>query len=299
MKDGKISEREAERELARLLATEIPLLRQKAELELRAAIATGDKQRIQEAQQEIQEIQKINDEIKQQGTLWQQLQRQWNQAGAEVKTSLTGDFKNLFMELSSGTTSAGKAFTEFGLSVLKTLEEIAAQMLATIVMQELMNALGFGANTTQLAKTIATNTMLITSNAGAAGAAGFASVMAAVPFPFNIALAPAVMAEAIATTLSNLALGSAAGGAFLSEDTILQAHRNEMVLPAPLSMGFKNIIGQMSAHGPGGAGGSSVTHNDNSRRYGDTHVTVNQTNNRMTPEEIASAVVLARRRGHL
>lgn len=125
----------------------------------------------------------------------------------------------------------------------------------------------------------------------------FKWVMAVVPYPVNLFLAPAAAAGAFAGVMS---FASAAGGAFLSQDTILHAHQNEMVLPAPLSMGFKNIIGQMSAHGASGSGGAggNVTHQDN-RKYGDTNVTVHQTNNKMTPEEIASAVRIARRNGHL
>jgi hypothetical protein len=108
-------------------------------------------------------------------------------------------------------------------------------------------------NTASLAATIAKNIATITSEAGVAGAAAFASVMAALPFPVNVATAPGVMAAAIATTLGNLGLASAAGGMEVTRDQLVKVHENETILPANISQGFKNIIS--GSAGPGGAGG--------------------------------------------
>lgn len=265
-KDGKISESRAQQEINALLAKEIPLLRQKAQLELQDAIASGNKDRIAQAQQEIQQIQKISDELKQNQTLWGTVMQQFNLSEKQVTDSLKNDFTSFFMSLASGTRTAAQAFAEFGLSILHSLEEIAAQMLSNIIITELLNAVGVGGNSTQVTKTITSNDMMIASNAGAAGAAAFASAMEALPFPANVATAPAVMAEAIATTMSNLALGTAARGAVLPEDMLVQAHKDEMILPPHLSTGLQQAIDKDSFRSPSvaamadqvaaGAGGS-------------------------------------------
>lgn len=73
--------------------------------------------------------------------------------------------------------------------------------------------------------------------------------------------------------------GSAAGGAFLQQDMPLFAHANEMVLPAPLSLGFKDIIGRMSggsdtrgsAPGVAASGGGSRS-SGSTTNYGDVHI---------------------------
>jgi hypothetical protein len=109
-----------------------------------------------------------------------------------------------------------------------------------------------------LAKTIAFNVAIVSSEAGVAGAAAFASVMAALPFPVNVATAPGVMAAAIAVTLGNIGLASAAGGMEVLHNQVVKVHENEMILPSHLSTGFKNMIaagGGISA-GAGGAGGN-------------------------------------------
>jgi hypothetical protein len=118
-----------------------------------------------------------------------------------------------------------------------------------------------------LAKTIAFNDAIVSSEAGVAGAAAFASVMAALPFPVNVATAPGVMAAAIATTLGNLGLASAAGGMDVTHDQFAKLHAREMVLPAHLSEGFRNIISGSGTAGAGGAGGSGGSGSGG----GDTH----------------------------
>jgi hypothetical protein len=93
---------------------------------------------------------------------------------------------------------------------------------------------------TRVATAVTSNIAIVMSEAGAAGAAGFASVMEALPFPINVATAPAVMAAAVATTLSNLTLASAAGGMDVQHDQILKAHEKEVVLPSPIAETFRS-----------------------------------------------------------
>jgi hypothetical protein len=117
-------------------------------------------------------------------------------------------------------------------------------------------ALDTGANAATLAKTLANNVAIVSSEAGAAGAAAFESVMVALPFPVNVATAPGVMAAAIAAVMSNVGLASAAGGMDVLHDSLVNVHKNEMILPANLSQGFRNIISGSGTAGAGGANGS-------------------------------------------
>ena len=141
-------------------------------------------------------------------------------------------------------------------------------MLINFAIEKLSEALGIG-KSSKVAQTIVTNDAIITSEAGAAGAAAFASVMESVPFPANIAIAPGVMAAAIGTSLSNLALGSAAKGAVLNEDMLVQAHAQEMILPEKLSIGLQNMIATnrfhpvpAAAHPLQSAGGDQYFHDE-------------------------------------
>lgn len=232
LNEGLIKQKESEREIKSLLDSELPALRQKAQLELESAQATGDQEKISEAQQAILQIQQIGDAMNRTATIVK-----------NVKTTMTQDFQQLFMSLASGTKTAGQAFAEFGLTVVHQLEAIVAQMLSTMLVTELFNALGIGGNETEVAKKIATNDQMIVSDAGAAGADAFASAMAALPFPANMAAAPAAMAAAIAEVMSNLALGSAAKGAILPSDMLIQAHAEEMILPPHISRGLTDMLG--------------------------------------------------------
>src|SRR5579864_2785194 len=83
----------------------------------------------------------------------------------------------------------------------------------------------------------------------------FRAVMASVPFPLDVALAPVAAAGAFAGVM---ALASAAGGMDVTHDTLAQLHAHEVVLPAPLSTGFKKIIGQMNPGGGVGAASDSA-----------------------------------------
>lgn len=232
LNDHLISQKQSEKEIKSLLEGQLPALRQKAQLELESAQATGDEDKISQAQQAIMQIQQIGDAMNRTATIVK-----------NVKATMTQDFQQLFMSLASGTKTAGQAFAEFGLTVVHQLEAIVAQMLSTMLVTEIFNALGIGGNEAQVAKKVATNDQMIVSDAGAAGAAAFASAMAALPFPANLAAAPAAMAAAIAEVMSNLALGSAAKGAVLPSDMLIQAHAEEMILPKHISRGLTDMIG--------------------------------------------------------
>ena len=167
--------------------------------------------------------------------------------------------------------------------------------------------------TGEVAKTAAVDaasSAQISASAGVAGAAAFASVMEALPFPENVAVAPGVMAEAVSTALSNLAFLTAAKGAVLDKDAVVQAHAKEMILPPPISVGLQNVIatGHIGAPPaltalPNSVSQNQTTIHEDNRQYSSRpHVEVNingQQHPRLTQEDIESAVMRGIRRGAL
>ena len=71
----------------------------------------------------------------------------------------------------------------------------------------------------------------MTGEAGAGAAAAFASVMEALPFPVNIAAAPAVAAATLAQIESFGSLSAFKDGGLVPSDMITLLHEDEMVLP--------------------------------------------------------------------
>jgi hypothetical protein len=99
-----------------------------------------------------------------------------------------------------------------------------------------------------------------TSFAGVAGAAGTAS-WAGAPWPID-AGAPAFGLSMSAAALSFLPLASAAQGGLLSNDQLIAAHAQEMILPPPLSRGIQNLIsstgGNISSTNIDAGGGNTI-----------------------------------------
>ena len=78
--------------------------------------------------------------------------------------------------------------------------------------------------------------------AATAAAHSFKWVMEEVPYPANLALAPAAAAATFAAVIAFRSLASAEHGAVLSEDTLVAAHAKEMFLPPDISTGLQNVI---------------------------------------------------------
>lgn len=169
------------------------------------------------------------------------------------------------------------------------------------------------ADTTGYAATAAQNVAIITSEAGVAGAAAFASAMVALPFPANIPAATAAMAAAIATTLSNLGLGAAEKGALLDSDRLVAAHANELILPSKISSGLQNAISTgtfappaaLTQHFAAASGASSNSASTSTTTTNNKHVHMNgdiqviQQGGKMDTSEISSKVKQALKRGML
>lgn len=116
----------------------------------------------------------------------------------------------------------------------------------------------------------AVNVGQVISDAAVAGAAGFASVMQAVPFPANIALAPEVAAAAAGGAGSFAPLAAFEGGGIVGATDIALLHKQEMVLPADLSTGLQNMI-----RGGGATGGDvhvNLTFNSSVDRRDAQHI---------------------------
>jgi hypothetical protein len=97
--------------------------------------------------------------------------------------------------------------------------------------------------------------------AASAAAHAFKSVMEYVPFPLNIVLAPVAAAGAFAGVLAFQGLASAREGMVSEEEQLAFVHKNEMVLPAPLALGFQSIIAGLSgAPAAAAAGGGAGNH---------------------------------------
>jgi hypothetical protein len=174
---------------------------------------------------------------------------------------INGAFDGVIQSLTHGNENIGRAFGKMLDSMLgdflsflarkaeKRLEdkalEIAEQssLLSTILGLKTANQAS-----QQAADAIAAATQ-VTRQAGIAGAGAYASVMTSVPFPANVAAAPAAMAAAIASVMGNLTLVSAAGGIeSVPNDMFAQIHKGESVIPESYASGLRGLIA-------GGGGG--------------------------------------------
>jgi hypothetical protein len=192
-------------------------------------------------------------------------QKTWN----TLMNKINSGFDQSISGLMHGTMTFGKAFAtqldnllaDFVSFLAHKAEKWAEEQLLELALHSTFLSNLFGLDTANNAAKTAENATAavaqVTQQAGVAGAAGFASVMADVPFPANVSLAPGVAASAIAATLSNISLASAAGGWDVPHDSLAMVHANEMILPANLSSGLKNLIGN------GGGGDPSITVNYN------------------------------------
>lgn len=132
---GQIFQVQGDAQIRDLYAQQIPLLRQIADEQLRAALATGNKDNIQSAQDYIE---KLN-----------QLSIEFNQAAQEAKQFRDGIQSSLASGLTTFLTtgieqahSLGQAFEGLASSVVSSLEKMAAQMLVNLLIQKLLQAAG-------------------------------------------------------------------------------------------------------------------------------------------------------------
>jgi hypothetical protein len=154
------------------------------------------------------------------------LQKKTEQRFNGIANSIGRSFDQAFKGMISGTQSFEKTMLKLADSLLNDFLEVFLKMgekwLATHI--EMLAAhssflssifgLDQASNAAKQATSAAAAVSQVTQQAGIAGAAGFASAMSSLPFPINIAVAPGVMAAAIAETMGNVGLASAAGGMY-------------------------------------------------------------------------------------
>jgi len=203
---------------------------------------------------------------------WNEMVRGWANMGLQIVANYVQTLAKIVVQetltalrinvIHSGSVTAKKAteslwdefLTAIGVKrVAQTTTEEVAKTSETTTGVATRQAVETAGAAEAIATTVAKNDAIVVSEAGAAGAAAYASAMAALPFPANVAAAPAFMAEAIATALSNLGLASAAEGGVLDKDRLVQAHAKEMILPAPISTGLQNVVNAGGLNAPTGA----------------------------------------------
>jgi hypothetical protein len=117
-----------------------------------------------------------------------------------------------------------------------------------------------------------TNDLIITSYAGVAGAVAFTDTL--IKTLGDLALATAAGIAASAEVLGFLSLGTASQGALLTDDSLVMAHAEELILPADISAGLQGLIasgGSLSSNTIAGGGGFTST---STAPGGDTNVNV-------------------------
>jgi hypothetical protein len=113
----------------------LPLLRQIAQQLLAAAEATGDPEKIAQARE-------FSQAIEQMAVSSNRAAQQMAQFKAAVEQSLTSNLQNFFTQGIENAESFGDAMRQLALSVVDSLRQIAAQMLANLAIQKLLGAFG-------------------------------------------------------------------------------------------------------------------------------------------------------------
>lgn len=189
---------------------------------------------VQVSQQAAQQIEKIQD--------------QQEQKAMQLYKTLANTVANSLNQMLTSHKKFSQEVIQLGDAMLMDLIKFGEQeliaYLGNLVKKDVLDKV-FA--TQKKVTTAVSNDATIVSDAGAAAAAAFASVMEALPFPANVAAAPGVAAAAFAQTLSFVVAGSAAQGGIVP----INAHAGEMILPAHISRWVQNAAGE------GGKSGAS------------------------------------------
>jgi hypothetical protein len=205
----------------------------------KAALATQEAWK--KAWQEIvKEQNKANKEMEE---AMKKLQKPWDTMAKSMQRAMT----QTTMGLIEGTMTVQKAFLKLGDGILQimvnALAKVLAQHIAHAIMVNVIEksqmaasiAAFLGFQSTKLAAAKTAEVAQGTTDAGLAGAAAYASVMEALPFPVNIAVAPGVAAEAITATM---ALASfAVGTDYVPRTGLALLHEGEAITPASQNRG--------------------------------------------------------------
>jgi len=162
-----------------------------------------------------------------------------------------------------GQKTFGQAMTELWRNMLVDFAQMLTQMIieATIkaaIMKVIMAVFGKAPSPQQqaAADTAAAETK-VQANTGQAASDVFLQAIESVPFPANLAAAPAAAAgvEAMmapfAAQASGGGIASAAGGMDVTHDQLAMVHKDEKVLPAPFSRDLQAAVGGSAFSGSG------------------------------------------------
>lgn len=161
-------------------------------------------------------------------------------------------FEGTVQGILQGTLRVSEGFRRMGASIVVATVQSLAQALMHHIEHEIAVTLAHAASTqTQVAITASgaaqqqgiltiAHIKEILMHAKAAAAGAFHWVMSSVPFPLDVALAPAAAALAFAGTMA-----FAERGAIVPEDMPIFAHEKEMILPERISTPLQNVIPAM------------------------------------------------------
>lgn len=177
---------------------------------------------------------------------------EWKGSGQEAMNSVMESLHGIqsamgtaFSQMIMGTKTVGQAFAQMGRSMLESIVNACAQMLAKwivthVIMAAVSKMFGGGGDGTSAAisKKVAESQVAVQADAGQASADVFVQAIEAIPFPGNLAAAPALAAV---TRGEVTALGSAKGGYEVPFDQILEVHKDEKVIPAQFKLGLERM----------------------------------------------------------
>jgi hypothetical protein len=135
VQQGILFQFQGEQQIMAVERERLPLLQQIAQALLAAAEATGDPEKIQQARE-------FSQAIEQMAVSSNRAAQQMAQFKAAVEQSLTSNLQNFFTQGIENAESFGDAMRQLALSVVDSLRQIAAQMLANLAIQKLLGAFG-------------------------------------------------------------------------------------------------------------------------------------------------------------
>jgi hypothetical protein len=177
--------------------------------------------------------------LQQQRALDQRVANEWYEKWSGVSGAIQSSFSGAISGMLRGTMTFSDAVRSIFSSVIDSLIQMFVKMgiqwaMGLLYQQVAQKATAIGA---------------ITANSGIAATAAMASV-AAIPF-YGWAMAPEVGATTFAEGMAYLASASAAGGYDIpaGQNPVTQLHAREMVLPAALADGVRNMTAGGSGRG--------------------------------------------------
>jgi hypothetical protein len=182
--------------------------------------------------------------------LWGNMVVQWAQTLARMMVQfITHEAAKLILHQVTEAKSTTATIAANNVETISVITGQAQQATAVAAGQAAQTAAATTGSTTRTSVSLLEDIKSIGRAAATAAAHAFKWVMEEVPFPANIALAPAVAAAAFAGVLAFGTMASAAGGMDVKADQLALIHKNEMVLPESIAQNFRGPFMSGSASG--------------------------------------------------